>query len=273
MSPAQLDANRANAQLSTGPRTEAGKLRSSQNATSHGFRSTSVVLAHEDHSEFDDTLAYYRQRFAANDRDLEHLIEQLVAAQWKLARVQRLQRLFVDSEIFGITENDTSEPNGDQLILNHMKERSDDVLVQLHRYEAQFDRLSWRIRHAIEKITERTQGYVGPQFEAMLSVMAPRGDARVNLKPAQSNPTLAPRPEPPSPAEPANPFTKTVEAMSDLSLEEMIADLKKIRRTNPTLKQAKDEYERELIAMGPSKRGHFLDACLAAQTKRKALAA
>lgn len=36
-SAAQLEANRANAQLSTGPRTEAGKARSSGNATTHGL--------------------------------------------------------------------------------------------------------------------------------------------------------------------------------------------------------------------------------------------
>lgn len=36
-SAAQLEANRANAQLSTGPRTEAGKARSALNATTHGL--------------------------------------------------------------------------------------------------------------------------------------------------------------------------------------------------------------------------------------------
>ena len=37
-SPAQLAANRANAQLSTGPRTEQGKAISSRNNFKHGFR-------------------------------------------------------------------------------------------------------------------------------------------------------------------------------------------------------------------------------------------
>ena len=42
-SAAQLDANRRNAQHSTGPRTAAGKARSSQNAVKHGFTGRLLV--------------------------------------------------------------------------------------------------------------------------------------------------------------------------------------------------------------------------------------
>jgi len=41
-------ANKANALLSTGPRTAAGKQRSSQNALTHGLTAASPVLATED---------------------------------------------------------------------------------------------------------------------------------------------------------------------------------------------------------------------------------
>ncbi len=40
--------NRQNAQHSTGPRTEAGKRRSSLNALQHGLTATSAVLPSED---------------------------------------------------------------------------------------------------------------------------------------------------------------------------------------------------------------------------------
>ncbi len=42
-SAAQLQANRRNAQQSTGPRTGAGKSRSSQNAVKHGFTGRLLV--------------------------------------------------------------------------------------------------------------------------------------------------------------------------------------------------------------------------------------
>jgi hypothetical protein len=269
MTQAQLDANRANAQLSTGPCTDAGKARSSRNAISHGLRSGDVVLAHENADAFNTTLDCYKERFAGNDLDLTHLVEQLVAAQWRLARVQRLQRLYLDTEILGIPENNTNEPTPDQLILNHMKDRGHDVLVTLHRYEIHFDRTSWRVRRELEKASERSRAYRGPQFDAMLSAIGAPPSTQGNKQITQSKPEQPPQ----QPATPQNPFTKTAESMSDLSLREMIDDLKKMQRTNPSLKQAKDDYERELIAMGPIKRAQFLNACLAAQSKPKAKAA
>ena len=52
-SAAQVLANQQNAQLSTGPRSEAGKAASSRNAVRHGLTGAFRVLAHEDQQEFD----------------------------------------------------------------------------------------------------------------------------------------------------------------------------------------------------------------------------
>ena len=50
---AQVLANRANAQHSTGPRSDAGKAAASQNATSHGLSSSSfALLPHENEEDF-----------------------------------------------------------------------------------------------------------------------------------------------------------------------------------------------------------------------------
>src|SRR5258705_440551 len=44
----KLRANRANAQKSTGPKTNEGKQRSSQNASTHALFSRELLLSHED---------------------------------------------------------------------------------------------------------------------------------------------------------------------------------------------------------------------------------
>ena len=53
-SAAQIEANSANAQLSTGPRTPEGKARSAANSTKLGlYASQAVLLTEEDRTEFD----------------------------------------------------------------------------------------------------------------------------------------------------------------------------------------------------------------------------
>ena len=49
----QIDANRRNALLSTGPRTEEGKGASRQNAVSHGLTAETVIVGLEDATEYE----------------------------------------------------------------------------------------------------------------------------------------------------------------------------------------------------------------------------
>ena len=56
---AQIDANRRNARLSTGPKSPQGKAAVSRNALKHGFRSDiyKQVLVAEDSESYDQLLA------------------------------------------------------------------------------------------------------------------------------------------------------------------------------------------------------------------------
>ncbi len=53
-SDAQLESNRKNTQMSTGPRSPEGKARSRENAYKHGLTGEGVVLPHEDAAQFDN---------------------------------------------------------------------------------------------------------------------------------------------------------------------------------------------------------------------------
>ena len=56
-------ANKANALLSTGPRTAAGKQRSSQNALTHGLTAASPVLATEDPAAYKLHIQQFRDEY------------------------------------------------------------------------------------------------------------------------------------------------------------------------------------------------------------------
>src|ERR1700730_16641316 len=88
----QFAANRANAARSTGPRTPAGKARSSQNSRTHGFTaSTFTVVRLEELDEIarlkHDLLAVYQP---VNSQEL-FALEQMALAQQTMFRAARLE--------------------------------------------------------------------------------------------------------------------------------------------------------------------------------------
>ncbi len=85
-SPARIDANRANAQLSTGPKTEEGKQKSSANAVVYGFTASKLYIRPEEQEIF-NALAT-RLRFELTpDGITEHLyFDQILHASWNIQR-------------------------------------------------------------------------------------------------------------------------------------------------------------------------------------------
>ena len=71
-SPARLTANVANSQHSTGPRTQEGKARSSQNACKHGLSAREVIIAPGEQEEFQQLL-----RTTSGSREIDNLDRRL----------------------------------------------------------------------------------------------------------------------------------------------------------------------------------------------------
>ncbi len=89
--PAQIAANQANAQLSTGPKTEEGKTKSSLNAVKTGLTGRTVLLPGDD-------IAAYQQHVASLEvhyqpaTDAEKLLVQSIAdTEWRTARIPTLE--------------------------------------------------------------------------------------------------------------------------------------------------------------------------------------
>jgi len=87
---AQIQANRSNAQKSTGPRTAQGKAVASQNAVKHGLLAEQVVIHGEDPAQFD----LYREGMLADLAPVggieTMLAERAVSLAWRLRRAERL---------------------------------------------------------------------------------------------------------------------------------------------------------------------------------------
>jgi hypothetical protein len=87
----QIAANRANAQLSTGPKTEAGKAASSHNAIKTGLTGRTVLLPTDDRQAFDAHVARLLAEFQpANDAE-KALVHSIAGTEWRLLRIPVLE--------------------------------------------------------------------------------------------------------------------------------------------------------------------------------------
>ncbi len=91
LSEARLAANRANAQLSTGPTSEAGKRISSLNAVKSALTGQTVLLPTDDIAAYEQTIAKFVDQHQPETREERELVQQLADTQWRLNRIVTLE--------------------------------------------------------------------------------------------------------------------------------------------------------------------------------------
>src|SRR5438105_8595968 len=108
-SPAQAAASAANALLSTGPRTDAGKARSSRNAVKHGLTSKQLVIAPGEEEEFADFHNSLLAQLAPEGALEMGLFNMLVHAGWNLQRFRTLEAQLMTSGIESLLDDSTAK--------------------------------------------------------------------------------------------------------------------------------------------------------------------
>src|SRR5580765_6380030 len=84
---AQINANRRNAQKSTGPTTPEGKARSSLNALKSGIDAWSNIIPGEDPAELEALTAAFVLHFHRSDPNQLSLVDTLISAEWTQRRL------------------------------------------------------------------------------------------------------------------------------------------------------------------------------------------
>src|SRR4051794_39387842 len=88
---AQLKANRANAQLSTGPTSEPGKAKSSLNAVTTGLTGRTVLLPSEDAVRYERHVAAYVKELSPVGVQESALVQSIADTAWRLDRIPGLE--------------------------------------------------------------------------------------------------------------------------------------------------------------------------------------
>ncbi|MGD1080766.1 MAG: hypothetical protein ABR881_20790 [Candidatus Sulfotelmatobacter sp.] len=109
----KVEANRRNAQLSTGPTSAEGKETSSLNASKHGLLAKDVVITNrrtkEDQAEFDGLLAEMRDCYRPVGIAEDLLVREMTISYWRSARALRCERGHVTCAIGAPDESELSE--------------------------------------------------------------------------------------------------------------------------------------------------------------------
>src|SRR5258707_15523128 len=87
----QIEANRRNARLSTGPVTEEGKRRSRQNALRHGLTAETVIDALEDAEDYAAFEMAVTADYDAQSAVERELVLRLASLLWRLPRPSPIQ--------------------------------------------------------------------------------------------------------------------------------------------------------------------------------------
>ncbi len=109
----RAEINRQNAQKSTGPKSETGKMNSRINSLKNGSRTVIVdftnsaglaMLSGEDAAEYREMVAEYSRYLAPRDRVESGIVQRIVDAQWRMVRNSKLQTLELEACLSEVRE-------------------------------------------------------------------------------------------------------------------------------------------------------------------------
>lgn len=161
----QIEANRQNAQASSGPVTEEGKQISSQNAIKHGFTGLSLKLAPEEHDAYFVHVMEYMSQYKPANYSLEQLVQQLADLDWSLHQIN-VQQLNTISLMNAVHAKDDGEDptalakviggltrtlNTLNLYETRRRRAAREIKLELEAAQQAYkERLAWELPNAVE---------------------------------------------------------------------------------------------------------------------------
>ena len=148
----RTETNRANAQHSTGPKTDQGKWRSSLNSLRHGLTGQIVVMPNEDLAAYKSHVKTFVDEYTPKGATEAQLVQQLADTSWRLNRAASLEAtLYTLAAGLGSDPiTDAPEPTKSTIALAAALESNAKALMNLslhsQRLSRQFERTVTQLR-------------------------------------------------------------------------------------------------------------------------------
>jgi len=205
LSDRQLEANKTNAQKSTGPQTPEGRAAVRLNGVTHGLTARTLVLKDESLTDFETLFADVQAEHQPATPTEEALVCQIAMAIWRLRRSYHMEAGFLT--VRRLRTNDQFERVKDAQLGHHLGIVADDdargpnTMANISRYEARLRCSMHNAWRDLERLRAQRQSRIQNQTESQDRTLQPAPE----LEPAPE-PAPEPVPAPPTPPE-AQPAT------------------------------------------------------------------
>ncbi len=179
-SAAQVAANQANAQLSTGPRTIEGKAKSSYNALKTGLTGRTILVTKNEAELYEEHVLNYDVRFNPQTPRETELVQSIADCRWRLGSIPGLESALYARgfrEFAAMFEDEEDESQRPLLIMSETMTRYRKDFANLMLQEQRLSRRAYqeeellktmqrkRIAEFDEQLTLATQFYLAARKE------------------------------------------------------------------------------------------------------------
>src|SRR4030088_1256475 len=132
----QFEANRLNAQKSTGPKTPEGRAAVRLNGVTHGLTAETIVLKGENEADFTNLLGSLEAEHDPGPPTEEALVVQLAMATWRLRRLYHQEAGFYACQLQSLVGMQKDLNLDDAGRMGHAAAWSESTLTLFNRQEA-----------------------------------------------------------------------------------------------------------------------------------------
>jgi hypothetical protein len=191
----QFEANRQNAQKSTGPKTPEGRAAVRLNGVKHGLTAETIVLKGESQSDFTAMLESFEAEHAPVTPTEEALVVQLALANWRLRRLYHQEAGFYTSKLKILASIQEDFNLDDAGRMGHAAGWSETTLGLFNRQESRLERTFYRALHELQRLRKERAGKLASLCQNPVGQVDDLPSSEINNMNAQSSPDPAPSPE------------------------------------------------------------------------------
>src|SRR5579864_5879706 len=197
----QFEANRKNAQKSTGPKTPEGRAAVRLNGVKHGLTAETLVLKGESEADFTGLLDSLEAEHAPTTPSEEALVVQLAMSTWRLRRLYHQEAGFYSCQLQSLVSRQKDLKLDDAGRMGHAAAWSESTLTLFNRQEGRLERTFYRALHELQRLRKEREANLALVCETAPDVASTEVSPDPPTAPSVSegdDPSPPPSPEPPT---------------------------------------------------------------------------